>query len=90
MVTSIAEPEQAATITGTSLAKLLRAAVDAGAQDLRQLFPRCEFLKHNAVLERGWSAIPFARPRRPRAQDPAAEPGNGPERQSPVAWAVVF
>ncbi|GGZ55153.1 hypothetical protein GCM10010387_56580 [Streptomyces inusitatus] len=72
MVTSIAELEQAVTITGTSLAKLLCAAVDAGAADLRQLFPQYEFLEHNAVLEEGWSAIPFARPRRPRAQDVAA------------------
>ncbi|MFI8515940.1 hypothetical protein ACIGHB_32955 [Streptomyces sp. NPDC085460] len=72
MVTAISELEQAVTITGASLAELLRAAVDASAVDLRQMFPRYEFLDHNAVLEQGWSAIPFARPRRPRAQDAAA------------------
>ncbi|MFE7515666.1 hypothetical protein ACFU8I_31240 [Streptomyces sp. NPDC057540] len=71
MVTAIAELEQAVTITGTSLADLLGAAVDADAVDLRQLFPQYEFLEHNAVLEQGWSAIPFARPRRPRAQSAA-------------------
>ncbi|MEU9998159.1 hypothetical protein [Streptomyces sp. NPDC050848] len=84
MVTSIAELEQAVTITGTSLAKLLCAAIDAGAVDLRQLFPQYDFLEHNVVLEQGWSAIPFARPRRPRAQDGAtAEPGSGPHRPAP-------
>ncbi|MFH8692920.1 hypothetical protein ACH4EC_39560 [Streptomyces anulatus] len=66
MVTAIAELEQAVTITGASLADLLCAAVDADAVDLRQMFPRYEFLENNAVLEQGWSAIPFARPRRPR------------------------
>lgn len=82
MVTAIAELEQAVTITGTSLAKLLCAAVDTGAADLRQLFPQYEFLDHNAVLEQGWSAIPLARPRRPQAQNAAAaEPGNGPENR---------
>ncbi|MER5352642.1 nuclease-related domain-containing protein [Kitasatospora sp. NPDC002551] len=69
MVTSIGELEDAVTITGTSLADLLRAAYDAEVVYLRQQFPRYEFLEHNAVLEQGWSAIPFARPRRPRAQD---------------------
>ncbi|MFM9582442.1 nuclease-related domain-containing protein [Streptomyces caniscabiei] len=79
MVTSIAELEDAVTITSTSLAKLLCAADDAGVVSMRQLFPQHEFLEHNAVLEQGWSAIPFARPRRPRAEDTAAaEPGNGP------------
>ncbi|MFJ9195859.1 hypothetical protein [Streptomyces globisporus] len=71
MVTAIAELEQAVTITGTSLADLLCTAVDADAVDLRQMFPRYEFLENNAVLEQGWSAIPFARPRRPRAQNGA-------------------
>ncbi|MET9396086.1 nuclease-related domain-containing protein [Kitasatospora sp. NPDC002965] len=69
MVTSIAELEAAVTITGTSLADLLPAAYDTDAVYLSQLFPQYEFLEHNAVLEQGWSAIPFARPRRPRAQD---------------------
>lgn len=59
------------TITGASLADLLCAAVDADAVDLRQMFPRYEFLENNAVLEQGWSAIPIARPRRPRAQNGA-------------------
>ncbi|MFC7924753.1 hypothetical protein [Streptomyces cinereoruber] len=72
MVTAIAELEQAVTITDTSLAGLLRAALDADAVDLRQMFPRYEFLENNAVLEQGWSAIPFARPRRPRARNDAA------------------
>lgn len=73
MVTSIAELEDAVTITSTSLAELLRAADDAGVAYLRQLFPQYEFLEHNAVLEQGWSAIPFALPRRPRAQDVTAD-----------------
>ncbi|WP_069812680.1 hypothetical protein [Streptomyces sp. TP-A0874] len=82
MVTSIAELEDAVTITSTSLAKLLCAADDAGVANLRQLFPQYEFLEHNAVLEQGWSAIPFARPCQPRSQDTAAaEPGSGPERR---------
>lgn len=80
MVTSVAELEDAVTITSTSLAKLLCAADDAGVAYLRQLFPQYEFLEHNAVLEQGWSAIPFARP---RAQDvAAAEPVSGPEHRS--------
>ncbi|MEU6299996.1 hypothetical protein [Streptomyces erythrochromogenes] len=82
MVTSIAELEQAVTITGTSLAKLLCAAFDARAMYLRQLFSQYEFLKHNAILQQGWSAIPFARPRRPQAQDTAvAEPDSCPEHR---------
>ncbi|MDP5317336.1 hypothetical protein [Streptomyces poriferorum] len=83
MVTPIAELEDAVTITGTSLATLLHAADEAGVVDLRQLFPQYEFQEHNAVLEQGWSAIPFARPRRPRTQDSAAAgPSNGPENRS--------
>ncbi|MER6914018.1 nuclease-related domain-containing protein [Streptomyces sp. NPDC000594] len=77
MVTSIADLEDAVTITGTSLADLLCAAYDADAVYLRQLFPQYEFLEYNAVLEQGWSAIPFARPRQPRAQEArAAESGS--------------
>lgn len=82
MVTSIAELEDAVTVTSASLAKLLCAAADAGAASLRQLFPEYEFLEHNAVLEQGWSAIPFAQPRQPRAQDDAAaELDSGPEHR---------
>ncbi|MFG2334660.1 hypothetical protein ACGFMM_34355 [Streptomyces sp. NPDC048604] len=72
MATSIAELEEAVTTTGTSLAKLLCAADDAGVVNLRQLFPQYDCLKHIAVLEQGWHAIPFARPRRPRAHGAAA------------------
>ncbi|ROR33849.1 hypothetical protein [Kitasatospora cineracea] len=65
---SITELEQAVTITGASLAEMLHAAIDANVAYLRQMFSRYDFLEHNAVLEQGWSAIPFARPRRPRSQ----------------------
>ncbi|MFD5878482.1 hypothetical protein [Streptomyces yangpuensis] len=84
MVTSVAELEQAVTITGSSLADLLCAAVDSGAVDLRQEFPRYEFLEHNAVLEQGWSAIPFARRRRPRGQDAAAAVSRSGRGDGPV------
>ncbi|MGW6557666.1 hypothetical protein [Streptomyces hydrogenans] len=79
MVTSISELEQAVTITGTSMASLLRSAVAADAVNLRQLFPQYEFLEHNVILEQGWSAIPFARPRQPRARNTVGEPGSGSE-----------
>lgn len=62
-VTSIHELEDAVTITGTSLADVLRASAAANGAALRPLFPGHKFLDHNAVLEQAWSAIPFARPR---------------------------
>ncbi|TLQ39237.1 nuclease-related domain-containing protein [Streptomyces marianii] len=64
-VTSIQELEDAVTITGTSLADVLRASAAGGGAALRPLFQGHTFLDHNAVLEQGWSAIPFARPRDP-------------------------
>ncbi|MEU4080425.1 nuclease-related domain-containing protein [Streptomyces venezuelae] len=70
-VTSVQELEDAVTITGTSLADVLRASAGGGGAALRPLFQGHKFLDHNAVLEQGWSAIPFARPR---------GPGTGPAR----------
>ncbi|MFE1190118.1 nuclease-related domain-containing protein [[Kitasatospora] papulosa] len=64
-VTSIQELEYAVTITGTSLVDVLRASAAGGGAALRSLFLGHKFLDHNAVLEQGWSAIPFARPRGP-------------------------
>lgn len=62
-VTSIQELEDAVTITGTGLADVLRASAVGDGAALRPLFKGHTFLAHNAVLEQGWSAIPFARPR---------------------------
>ncbi|MFJ4790841.1 nuclease-related domain-containing protein [Streptomyces sp. NPDC088794] len=62
-VTSIQELEDAVTITGTSLADVLRASASHDGAALRPLFQGHKFLDHNAVLEQAWSAIPFARPR---------------------------